>query len=57
MPVKLSKEDSLKQLDKWAEEYKYEGYWLIGALKQLIIDNHFDVVGKQKEWYAAKRNR
>ena len=53
--TKLSKDDSLKQLDKWADENLNEGYWLIGALKQLILDNNFNIEKKQAEWRARYR--
>jgi len=52
--VKLSKDDSLKQLGEWADEHLNEGYWLIGALKQLIYDNGFNVERKRHEWYEKK---
>lgn len=54
---KLSKDNSMKQLDKWANEHLKEGYWLIGALKQLIADNGFNIERKQAEWYEKKRNQ
>ena len=55
--VKLSRDASLKQLDKWAQEHKDEGYWLLGALKQLIAENGFNIERKRAEWYANKCNR
>ena len=51
---KLSKDDSIKQLNEWADEHLNEGYWMLGALKQLIIDNGFNVERKRAEWYAMK---
>ena len=54
---KFSKDNSMKQLDKWANEHLKEGYWLIGALKQLIADNGFNIERKQAEWYEKKRNQ
>lgn len=51
---KLSKDNSIKQLDEWADEHLNEGYWMLGALKQLIIDNGFNVERKRAEWYAMK---
>ena len=54
---KLSKDDSIKQLNEWADEHLKEGYWLIGALKQLIADNGFNIERKQAEWYEKKRNQ
>lgn len=54
---KLSKDNSMKQLDEWANEHLKEGYWLIGALKQLIADNGFNIERKQAEWYEKKRNK
>lgn len=54
VPVKLSKDDSIKQLNEWADEHLYEGYWMLGALKQLIIDNGFNIERKRAEWYAMK---
>lgn len=54
VPVKLSKDDSIKKLNEWADEHLNEGYWMLGALKQLIIDNGFNVERKRAEWYAMK---
>lgn len=54
VPVKLSKDDSLKQLNKWADEHPNAGYWMLGALKQLIYDNGFNVERKRHEWYEKK---
>lgn len=51
---KLSKDDSIKKLNEWADEHLNEGYWMLGALKQLIIDNGFNVERKRAEWYAMK---
>ena len=51
---KLSKDDSIKKLDEWADEHLNDGYWMLGALKQLIIDNGFNVERKRAEWYAMK---
>jgi hypothetical protein len=51
---KLSKDDSIKQLDEWADGHLNEGYWMLGALKQLIIDNGFNIERKRAEWYAMK---
>lgn len=55
--VKLSRDNSMKKLDEWANEHLKEGYWLIGALKQLIADNGFNIERKQAEWYEKKRNQ
>lgn len=51
---KLSKDDSIKKLNEWADEHLNEGYWMLGALKQLIIDNGFNIERKRAEWYAMK---
>lgn len=51
---KLSKDDSIKQLNEWANTHLDEGYWMLGALKQLIIDNGFNIERKRAEWYAMK---
>lgn len=51
---KLSKDDSIKKLNEWSDEHLNEGYWMLGALKQLIIDNGFNVERKRAEWYAMK---
>lgn len=51
----LSETDSIAQLNEWAN--LHEGYWLLGALKQFLQYNRFDIVAKQKSWYEAKRNK
>lgn len=53
--TKLNKTQSLAQLNKWAEEYKGEGYKMLGALKQFIRDNNFDIEAKMKEWENSRR--
>lgn len=47
-PVELGKGASLQLLDEWARDKK--GYWLLGALKQMILDNNFDIAAKREEW-------
>lgn len=51
--VVLGKEASLSMLKLWAEQKP--GYWLLGALKQMILDNNFDIAAKREEW--AKKYR
>lgn len=46
----LSKSESMKTLNKWADKNLDSAYWLIGALKQLLRDNNFDIEAKRKEW-------
>lgn len=47
---KLSKSASLTFLNKKAEEYKNEGWRLIGLLKKMLDDNDIDVAAKIREW-------
>ena len=50
--VKCSKDRSIEVLNNWADKHMKEGYWMIGALKQLILDNNFNIEKKQAEWRA-----
>jgi hypothetical protein len=49
---RMTKEASLKKLDSMAA--KEAGWYLLGALKQLIVDNKIDIEAKQKEWKEKK---
>lgn len=49
---RMTKEASLKKLDSMAA--KETGWYLLGALKQLIVDNKIDIEAKQKEWKEKK---
>lgn len=46
----LSKNNALSFLNKKAEEYKKEGWRLIGVLKKMLDDNNIDVADKIREW-------
>lgn len=46
----LSKNNALSFLNKKAEEYKKEGWRLIGVLKKMLDDNNIDVANKIREW-------
>lgn len=47
---RLTKNTSLTFLNKKAEEYKNEGWRLIGLLKKMLDDNNIDVAEKISEW-------
>ena len=49
---RMTKEASLKKLDSMAA--KEAGWYLLGALKKLIVDNNIDIEAKQKEWKEKK---
>ena len=49
---RMTKEASLKKLDSMAA--KESGWYLLGALKKLIVDNNIDIEAKQKEWKEKK---
>ena len=44
---------SLTFIRQMAENHKAEGWWMFGAFKALIKDNHFDIIAKRREWYEA----
>lgn len=49
---RMTKEASLKKLDSMAA--KEAGWYLLGALKKLIVDNNINIEEKQKEWKEKK---
>lgn len=49
---RMTKEASLKKLDSMAA--KEAGWYLLGMLKKLIVDNNIDIEAKQKEWKEKK---
>jgi hypothetical protein len=51
----LNKKSSLDQLDAIAQDEK--GYYLLGALKDMLRYNNFDIEAKQNEWREKKLNR
>ena len=51
----LDKQNSLKLLDSMAQDKK--GYYLLGALKDMLRYNDFYIEEKQNEWREKKLNR
>lgn len=51
---KMSETNSLKELESKAKIYDEEGWRMLGVLKQLIIENDIDILGKINEWYKDK---
>lgn len=51
---KMSEANSLKELESKAKLYDEEGWRMLGVLKQLIIENDIDILGKINEWHKAK---
>lgn len=49
---RMTKEASLKKLDSMAA--KEAGWYLLGMLKKLIVDNNIDIEAKQEEWKKKK---
>lgn len=49
---RMTKEASLKKLDSMAA--KEAGWYLLGMLKKLIVDNNINIEAKQKEWKEKK---
>ncbi len=47
---RLTKEQSLYRLDQLAEEYKNEGWRLLGVLKKALKDNNVDIEQKIASW-------
>lgn len=50
----MDQQDSLNYLQTKTFECKCAGYELLGALKELLRDNNFDIEAKQKEWREKK---
>ena len=50
----MDQHDSLQYLYTKTFECKCAGYELLGALKELLRDNNFDIEAKQKEWREKK---
>ena len=48
-------ERSIEKLNELAQKYMYDGYAMLGALRQFILDNKFDIEAKQAEWRAKYR--
>lgn len=46
---------SIEKLNELAQKYKHDGYAMLGALRQFILDNKFDIAAKQAEWRAKYR--
>ena len=53
----LNKQESLDTLDALVFEENVKGYYLLGALKDMLRYNDFDIEAKQNEWREKKRNR
>lgn len=51
----LDESQSIEQINEWAQNQ--HGYWLMGALKQFLEYNNFDIAAKQAEWRAAKSKK
>ncbi len=51
---KMSEANSLKELESKAKLYDEQGWRMLGVLKQLIIENDIDILGKINEWHKAK---
>ena len=47
--------EGLVLLERAAENYKDEGWRLLGLMKQMIDENHIDIEGKMKAWSEAKK--
>ena len=47
----------LQMLEAAAETYHDEGWRLLGLMKQMLDENHFDIEAKQKEWREAKQRK
>ena len=54
---KLSVDRSLAALDCYTDDYKNEGWRMIGVMKELMDKNNISVRQKQQEWANAKRNK
>ena len=52
---KLSVDKSLAALDCYTDDYKNEGWRMIGVMKELMDKNNISVRQKQQEWSDAKR--
>lgn len=52
---KLSVDRSLAALDCYTDDYKSEGWRMIGVMKELMDKNNISVRQKQQEWSDAKR--
>lgn len=51
-------EESVKALDEQFKNTSYfEGYKVLGLLKEVIAQNGIDISAKRAEWRAAKKNR
>jgi hypothetical protein len=50
----MDQQDSLHYLNTKTFELECAGYELLGALKELLRDNKFDIEAKQKEWREKK---
>jgi hypothetical protein len=51
------KDSSIVYLNQIAKDHRSEGWWLLGALKQLLRNNNFDIAAKQAEWARIKQSR
>ena len=54
---KLSVDRSLAALDCYTDDYKNEGWRMIGVMKELMDKNNISVRQKQQEWANVKRNK
>ena len=54
---KLSVDRSLAALDCYTDDYKDEGWRMIGVMKELMDKNNISVRQKRQEWSDAKRNK
>ena len=54
---KLSVDKSLAALDCYTDDYKDEGWRMIGVMKELMDKNNISVRQKQQEWANAKHNK
>lgn len=52
---KLSLDKSLTALECYKEDYRDEGWRMIGVMKELIAKNNISIRQKQQEWSDAKR--
>jgi hypothetical protein len=53
----LNKQESLDALDSMVFGQHVKGYYLLGALKDMLRYNNFDIEAKQNEWREKKLNR